>query len=424
MDIRSASLKLRQAFPAMSHRNFRIFWCGQCVSLVGTWMQNIGQAWLVLRLTGSPLKLGVVSAVQWLPVMVLSFVAGPLVDRYPKRRILLATQMVLMVLALILAGLVWGGVARYWHVLALAFLLGCVNTIDNPTRQAFVIELVGREDLMNAVSLNSAVFNLARILGPAVAGLLIGLVGIAPCFLINGLSFIAALWALAVMRTDAPVGRPPSPGIRNYLENVVAGFRYLASVPTLLWPIVLIGLLSTFVINYSVVIPIFAKVNLGGDAREFGFLMTALGVGSTIGALALAARSREGPKSGQLFLGAFGMSLFFLLLGVQHGFLLSCLLLGLTGFFQITCTAQINAMLQIHSEDAMRGRVMTVYNLSFGGVTPVGSLYAGGLVHAAGAATEMIASGAIGLLSTAGCAWALGRSRRNAAAREATPGTS
>jgi MFS family permease len=407
-----ASLRsaLRRAFPALYQRNYRLFWSGQCISLIGTWMQNIGQAWLVLKLTGSPLKLGIVTALQWLPVMLLSFAAGPFIDRYPKRRILLVTQTALMLLALSLATLAGSGWVRYWHVLVLAFLLGCVNTLDNPTRQAFVIELAGRENLMNAISLNSTVFNLARILGPAVAGLLISMIGIAPCFFLNAASFLAVIWALARIEIPA-AARRTALHFRDYQGNITEGLRYLGRKPILLWPIILIGLLSLFVMNYNVVIPIFARDNLHGDAREFGFLMTALGAGSTLGALGLAARSQEGPRLGMLLLGGLGMSVFSLLAGCQHSYGLSCALLALTGFFQITCTAQINATLQMNSDDTMRGRVMSIFNLSFGGVTPLGSLYAGWLVNGAGAATDLVVSGALGLASTAVCAFALLRKR-------------
>jgi MFS family permease len=407
MDTPFLRSRLQQTFPAFRHRNFRLFWSGQCVSLIGTWMQNIGQSWLVLQLTGSPLKLGIVNALQWLPVMLLAFAAGPLVDRYPKRRILLCTQTALLLLALALSVLVWSGRVQYWHVLVLALLLGCVNTVDNPTRQAFVIELAGRDDLMNAISLNSTVFNLARILGPAVAGLLIGAVGIAPCFLINAVSFLAALWALANLDLADTAKARTALRLREFSRSIGDGVRYLRANRILLWPIVLIGLLSVFIMNYSVVIPIFARSNLGGDARTFGFLMTALGIGSTLGALSLAARSKDGPKLRVLLLGALGMSVFSLLAGLQHWFLLTCFLLALTGFCQITCTAQINAVLQIHSSDDMRGRVMSVYNLSFGGVTPIGSLYAGSLVNGAGAAADLVLSGALGIVSTAICAYAL-----------------
>ena len=397
MDSAFLRTRLQWAFPALFHRNFRMFWAGQCVSLIGTWMQNIGQAWLVLQITGSPFKLGVVNALQWLPVMLLSFAAGPLVDRYPKRRILLVTQTALMLLALILSALVYSGKVQYWHVLVLALLLGCVNTVDNPTRQAFVIELAGRDDLMNAISLNSTVFNLARILGPAVAGLLI--------------SYLAAIWALASLDLAAAARQRTELRLREFTASIAAGIRYLGEKPTLLWPIVLVGLLSGFVMNYNVVIPIFARANLHGDARTFGFLMTSLGVGSTLGALTLAARSKEGPKLHLLLSGALGMSAFSLMVGLQHWFILSCLLLAMTGFCQITCTAQINATLQINSSDAMRGRVMSVFNLSFGGISPLGSLYAGSLVSGAGAAADLVVSGALGIVSSAVCAFALFRKR-------------
>ena len=284
---------LSTTFPALTHRNFRLFWTGQCVSLVGTWMQNIGQAWLVLGLTGSPLKLGIVYALQWLPVLLLSFVAGPLVDRFPKRRILMATQAALMLLALALALLVWTGRVQYWHVLVLAALLGLVNTVDNPTRQAYVIELAGRDHLMNAISLNSTIFNLARMVGPAVAGLLIAAVGLAPCFFLNSASFIAVMWALTRLDLPDRAGAVPVP-FRDYGANILEGLRYAAAHALILWPIVLVGLLSLFVINYSVVMPVFVRADLGRGPEIFGLLMTALGVGSTLGALTLAARSKEG----------------------------------------------------------------------------------------------------------------------------------
>lgn len=403
--------RFQRAFPALGQRNFRLFWTGQCVSLVGTWMQSIGQSWLVVQLTGSPLKLGVVNALQWLPVLCLSFLAGPLVDRWPKRRILLVTQTVLLVQAVVLALLVWTGWARYWHVLVLAVVLGTVNTVDNPARQAFVIELAGRDHLMNAISLNSTIFNLARMLGPAVAGLLIGLVGLAPCFFLNALSFLAPIWALG--RLDLAEDRSPRPPLRvgELFGSIGEGIRYLGGNPVILWPVLLVGLLSLFIINYNVVIPIFARDALGGGARQFGFLMTALGVGSTVGALSLAARSQDGPRLGVLFLGAFGMSAFCLLAGLQHNFALSCLCLALIGFCQVTCTAQVNVTIQMASSDAMRGRVMSLYMLSFGGVSPLGSLYAGWLVGHAGAPAELAVSGVLGLAAVGGCAYALHRRR-------------
>lgn len=403
--------RLQQAFPALYHRNFRLFWNGQCVSLVGTWMQSIGQSWLVVQLTGSPLKLGVVNALQWLPVLCLSFVAGPLVDRWPKRRILVITQTILLGQALVLALLVWTGTARYWHVLVLALVLGCVNTLDNPARQSFVIELAGRDHLMNAISLNSTIFNVARLAGPAVAGLLIDLVGLAPCFFINALSFLAPIWALTRMDLAEDGEAPPPLRLGELARSIGEGLRYLGGNSLILWPVVLVGLLSLFIINYNVVIPMFARNVLGGGPREFGFLMASLGMGSTLGALALTARSGRGPQMGLLLLGALGMSVFSLLAGLQHQFGLSCLLLALTGLCQVTCTAQANAVIQMASSDAMRGRVMSLYMLSFGGVSPLGSLYAGWLVARAGAGADLAISGLLGLAATGWCAYAVIRRR-------------
>jgi MFS family permease len=413
MKIATMNPGFRRTFPALYHRNFRLFWCGQCVSLIGTWMQNIGQAWLVLKLTGSPMKLGMVTAVQYLPVMLLSFAAGPFVDRYPKRRMLLATQTALMILAFALALLAWTGTVRYWNVLVLALLLGLVNTLDVPTRQSFFIELVGRDDLMNAISLNSTVFNIARIVGPAVAGLMIGAIGIAPCFLINGISFLAVLWALS--RIEMPSGvvtRRPESSSDGLGRSILEGVHYILERPVILWPIVLVAMMSTFVINFSIVIPIFAQRELAGDAKEFGFLMTAMGIGSLVGALALTARSAAGPKISKLLLGAFGMSVFSMAVGFQHNFYVSCVLLAFTGFCTITCTAQINATIQINSEDRMRGRVMSVYALAFGGVTPIGSLYAGRLMDSHGASACLVVSGLVGIVSAATCAFMVMRSRR------------
>jgi hypothetical protein len=284
-----------------------------------------------------------------------------------------------------------------------------VNTVDNPARQSFVIELAGRQNLMNAISLNSTIFNLARVVGPAVAGLLIGMVGLAPCFFLNSLSFLAPIWALTRLELDQPVRPRAALRLGELTRSVGAGFRYLGGTPAILWPVALVGLLSLFILNYNVVMPIFARDVLHGGAREFGFLMTALGIGSTLGALNLATHSRGGPRVPIMILGGVGMSAFNLLAGLQHTYLLSCLLLALAGFCQITCTSQINAIIQIASCDAMRGRVMSLYNLAFGGVSPLGSLYAGWLVSRAGAGADLAVSGTLGLVGTGLCAYALGR---------------
>ena len=402
--LRPASLAavIATGFPALGRRNFRIFWLGQLVSLVGTWMQNVGQSWLVLELTGSPAKLGLVSAVQFLPMMTLSLFAGTFVDRFPKRRTLIFTQSALMLLAFALATLTATKVVQYWMVLVMAFLLGMVNLIDVPTRQSFMIELTGREALMNGVSLNSAAFNLARIVGPAVAGLGIEAIGIAPCFFLNGLSFVAVIAAL--LRIDAPPKVAPSGGPGGFagvLASARDGLSYIAARREIALPLSLMAVLSTVVINYNVFVPSFAREVLGRGASGYGFLMTSLGLGSLIAALTLALRSGKGPSRLRLYGGAAGMCVALLACALQRDYALTCVLLCLLGFCTISFSASTNASIQLSSDDAHRGRVMSAYSLVFGGVTPIGALYAGTVTEAAGVAACMAISGSAGLAAVA-----------------------
>ncbi len=386
-------------FPALRQRNFRLFWLGQCVSLAGTWMQNVGQSWLVLEMTGSAGKLAVVSAVQFLPMMLLSLFAGPFIDRFPKKRTILFTQSALAILALALAILTWTGVVRYWMVLVMAFLLGMVQLIDNPTRQAYVIELSGREHLMNAVSLNSAAFNLARILGPAVAGVLIELVGIPPCYFLNALSFVAVIVALLFVKTPPLAAGKPVSSVKDVLESVKDGLGYIGRRGEIALPLALLAVISLFVINYNVFVPTFARLSLGRTASGYGFMMTAMGIGSFVAAMALAVRSKKGPSALRLYGGAVGACLAIIACGLQRNYILTCVLLGITGFCTISFSASTNATIQLSSDDEHRGRVMSAFSLVFGGVTPIGALYAGAVCEAAGPAFTMILSGAIGLVA-------------------------
>ncbi len=232
-------------FPALTHRNFRIFWTGQCVSLIGTWMQNIGQSWLVLKITDSSFKLGLVSALQFTPVLLFSLFAGVFVDRFQKKKILLFTQTSLMILAFILATLTATNLIKYWHILILATILGFVNNIDMPARQAFIVELVGKEDLMNGITLNSAIFNAARLLGPAVAGFVMGLFGIAVCFYLNALSFIAVICGILMIRIPPKSGNdtPPQKTSKPVLDNIKEGLRYIRKTPVVFITVMLIAMI-------------------------------------------------------------------------------------------------------------------------------------------------------------------------------------
>jgi MFS family permease len=392
---------IRSGFPALRHRNFRLFWFGQCISLIGSWMQNIGQSWLVLELTHSALKLSIVTMLQFIPMMVFSLYAGTLVDRFPKRNMLIVTQSSLAILAVVLATLTWFRAVEYWHVLILSLLLGFVNTFDIPTRQSFVIELVGKEDLTNAIALNSSIFNLGRIVGPAVAGLLIGLVGIGVCFYLNAISFLAVIVNLWLIRVPPKVVKADGFGsLKNISRDIRAGLSYINGKPIIKQPLILLALISTFVMNYNILVPVFAQQQLNQNATGYGLLMTSMGAGSFLGSLALVAKSRNGPRLRHLVGGALFTSIFLALLALERNFLISCITLFFIGFCTIIFTTLVNTMIQLNSSDEMRGRVMSVYMLVFGGVVPIGSFFTGQVTEYAGTPGCMIVSGIIGIFAS------------------------
>ncbi|MCL6639051.1 MAG: MFS transporter [Firmicutes bacterium] len=382
--------------PALAHRNFRLFWTGQLVSLTGTWMQSMAQSWLVLELTGSPFLLGLVGAVQFGPFLLLSLFAGVLADRLPRRRLLLMTQSTLLLLALGLAVDVHLGLVRYWHVLVFAGLAGIANTFDMAGRQSFYVQLVGKEDLMNAIALNSSVFNAARIVGPAAAGLLTGYAGVAACFFFNALSFLAVLAGLSLMRLDD--ARPVPGSGRDFLGNIREGLRYTRATPGVLAPIMLMGALSIFAMNFQVLIPAFARIVLEQDARGYGFLMSAHGLGALGGALTLAALSHRGFKRGFLTGGAVGLCLFQLLLAPVRLYPLAFVLLVLTGWSLSTFSASVNTAIQLAVRDEFRGRVVSLYSLVFIGFTPIGSLISGSLARHLGVPAAMATGALAGMI--------------------------
>ncbi|HET6363559.1 MAG TPA: MFS transporter [Nitrospirota bacterium] len=366
-------------FRSLRHRNFRLFFSGQLVSLIGTWMQNVGQAWLVLEMTHSSFKLGVVSALQFAPMLFLSFFAGTFVDYFSKRKIIIVTQTFLMLLAFTLAILDFTGVVQYWHVVILATLLGIVNTIDMPARQSFIIEMVGKEDLMNAIAMNSSIFNAARAVGPAIAGLLIGAAGTVLCFFVNGLSFLAVLWGLLLMKFEsAPASEPRS---YHVVEDIKEAMRYIKATPVVMVTILLVAVVSIFATNFTVLVPVFARQELHRDAAAFGFLLSSFGIGALIGAVSLAALSRHGPKPAILLGGGMGLSLMLILIGLQKTYGITALLLALSGWCMVTFFGMANTTVQLNTEDRLRGRVMSVYTFTFGGLTPFGSLFAGTVAH-------------------------------------------
>jgi MFS family permease len=376
---------LANATRVFRHRNYRLFFSGQLVSLIGTWMQSVAQAWLILDLTHDPFMLGLTTAAQFLPVLVFGLFGGLIADAVPKRRALIVTQLIQMVLAFALFALTVSGSVEIWQILVLALVLGLTNAVDMPTRQAFVVEMVGREDLPNAVALNSATFNMARIVGPAVAGLLIGAIGIGVAFLVNGLSFLAVIVAYSFMNEDAlqraaVLARPD--GIRAVGRSLAEGLRFIRSSELVLLSMLVIGLSSMLGMNLRVVVPALADEVLHLDATGFGFLMTATGVGSLLAAASIAVMPRE--HVGLIAGGAMLMGAAQIVAAFATTMPLALAAMLAVGFGAIGMLATGNTAIQLRSPDALRGRVMSVYTVVFVGSTPVGGLIAGSIASAWG----------------------------------------
>jgi MFS family permease len=387
---------------ALESRDFRIFWAGQLVSLVGTWMQSVGQAWLVLSLSDSPFKLGLISALQFLPMLCFAFFAGVLADRLPKRRLLVVTQSALAAQAFALSALVWTGHVKYWHVAILALLLGIANTLDMPARQSFVAELVGRPALMNAIALNSASFNAARVVGPAVAGLLVASYGVAMAFLLNGLSFLAVIAALLAVHAE---GRPRPRDGATVLEQVAEGVRYALRTPQIALVLGLVVVVSVFLFNFNVLVPLLARQVLGVGAHGFGLLMAAFGAGALAGAMTLAFSTRTRPRISFIMGSAIVFATATALMAPVRHFGLAAVLLFVLGLSGIAFMASCNTLLQVSAPDELRGRAMSLYTLAFAGTTPFGALIAGTVAEHWGVPAAFLVGGVIGLAAVLSLAW-------------------
>jgi MFS family permease len=389
-------MPLPRGLRALGHRDYRLFWIGQLLSRIGTWMQSVGQAWLVLELTGSPLRLGLISTLQFAPVLLFSFVGGVLSDRVAKRRLIAATQIAMMLQAFALAALVLSGHVAYWHVAVLAAVYGIANSFDMPARQAYVVELVGKEDLLNAIALNSAVFNGARIVGPAVAGSLIAVYGVGTAFFINGVSFVAVLAALFAMRTEGA----PHPGVRATVrEEVLESVRYAIRTPRISLVLTLLLFVSLFVLNFNVLVPLLARNVLAAGAHGFGWLMACLGTGAVLGALGVASAGHRRPSTLMVIVAAIVVSAGVLGLGFVHSFALAAALLVVSGSAQIIFTSSVNSTLQVTVPDAMRGRMMSVYVFVFVGVTPLGAFIIGWLAESFSVGAACAVGGGAGLIA-------------------------
>lgn len=413
-----------QGWRALRHRNYRLFYAGQLTSLIGTWMMTVAQSWLVLQLTGDPFDLGVVAAVQFLPVLVLGLFGGVIADSLPKRRTLVATQGFASVLSFVMFLLVVTNTVQVWHVLVVAFLLGCRNAFDMPTRQAFAVEMVGREDISNAVALNSAMFNGARVIGPAVAGITIGAFGVGPAFLIDAISYLAVIVALLAMRegelqTRPGIARPES--VTAVFGHLREGLGYVRRTRVVLIATVVIGLVSTFGMNFTVVIPPLTQMVLHSDATGYGFLMAATGVGSILAALAIAFSGRTMPLV--IGLGALTLGIAEVIMSVSGSFPVALVCMFFAGVGGIGMAATANTVIQLNVPDHLRGRVLSVYTTVFAGSTPVGGLVSGAIASSFGAALAIGLGGAASLLTGLGAiTWLRGRPLRPSSQLPRRPG--
>jgi len=377
----------KEIFRALRHRNYRLFFAGQAVSLVGTWMQMIGQSWLVYELTHSSFWLGVIGFVGSLPILLFSLFGGALADRLPKRRLILGFQTTLMVLALVLGVLTALRWVTVGQVAVLAFFIGLVGAFEIPARQSFLIEMVGKEDIGNAVALNSTLFNAARLIGPALAGALIGSAGTAVCFFVNGASFLAVIAGLLMMKLPARASASRSTSV---FQSTLDGLRYIRQTPAVLALVIMVGTVTIFGWSYTVVMPVFADEILHVGGRGLGWLVSGSGLGAVIAGLTLAA---IGDKLRPRRLAFTGLGIFCVAvtaMALSKTFWLSVALMVLVGFGQVTFFATCNTTLQRRVPDEMRGRVMGIYAFVFMGFFPLGSLQAGLLAHWRGAPFAVI----------------------------------
>jgi MFS family permease len=378
------------ALRALAHPNYRLYFLGQMVSLTGTWMQSVAQSWLAYRLTGSAVLLGVVGFVSQVPSLLLAPAGGVIADRADRRRTLIVTQAASMALAFALAALTLTGQIRVPHILLIAGLLGAVNGVDIPVRQSFVVDMVGRDTLANAIALNSSVFNGARVVGPAVAGVLVAAIGEGWCFAANGVSFLAVIASLAAMRL--PPFRP-HPATTGPWASLLAGLRYVRRTRPVRALLLLLGVVSLTGMPYTVLMPIFADRILHGGARGLGLLMGATGVGAVTGAIALAARRGTGGLGRWLAFCAAGFGVALILFAFSRSFWLSMALLVPVGFFFVNQMAASNTLLQSLVPDEYRGRVMAAYAMMFMGMAPLGALAAGAAADRIGAPWTVAAGG-------------------------------
>jgi len=375
--VASRSSRWPRTFRALRHRNFRLYWSGQVVSLVGTWIQIVAQGWLVYELTDSALMLGLVNVVGLVPVIPISLLAGVLSDWLPRRKVIIGSEIVLALQAFALALLTWLGVIQAWHVIVLSFVQGAAAALEQPARLVFVADTVGKEDLTNAVALNSSVYNTARIVGPAIAGLLVAWIGEAGCFLVNGISYLAVILALLAIRLPGQNGPRERPQVAG---SLVDGFRYTWNIKIIRSLMIIVAVSSFFTLPYIILMPVFARDVLEAGPEGLGFLMTAVGIGAISGAL-LVANVRAGRRGKWLMVGNILGPAFLVMFCLSQSFVVSLALVALVGASNAVRQTLANSLIQLGVAEKYRGRVMSIFNLLFNGMSRVGAMGVGGVAE-------------------------------------------
>lgn len=396
-------MKAFRPLAALSHRNYRLFWTGQLISLTGTWMHQTAQGWLVFKLTDSPFFLGLAGMAASAPILLFTLAGGVLADRHPKRNIILLSNIVVMFLALTLAVLVAAGAVNIWHILILSFLIGSANAFEIPARQSFIIELVGKEDLLNGIALNSSAFNVTRMIGPAIAGLIMGSVGLAPCFFINALSFLATIIALFKMRFKPEESKTASkPGITKSFKE---GIRYIFHNPDISTLLIAAGIVSFFGFPYISFLPVYARDILKTGAAGLGILMGCAGAGAFTGAVGLAIKGDTVRKGIVMAVAGIIFSSALLVFSFSTTVWLSYTMLFLVGFGAINQIATANSLLQLNVPNELRGRVMSSFTTVFLGMTPLGNFAVGSLAHYVGTQNALMTSACLCLAGTVIVLW-------------------
>lgn len=397
---------IEKKFTSLRHKNFRNFWTLEIFSLFGVWIQSASQSWLVYQLTDSPFLLGLVTAMQFMPVLLFSLFAGVIVDSYPKRKVLLITQHCLCIMAFILGALVLSGTIAYWHIIVFALILGVVNTFDMPARQSIIVDFVEKEDLMNAVSLNSTVFNVARMIGPAIAGILIknmenddsiynigndgSIYNIGYCFIITAILYIPVILFLFRVKINEKTTKV---NITRIFHDVGDGIKHILSKKVLYVLIFLVMMIGIFALNYSIFVPVLAKDVLKMDSKGYGNLMAALGLGAFLGSIFMSLKKKGEPSIKIIMTSVAVVSVLLILSGYATSFISAAILLALTGFFNNIFFTNANSMLMLNSDDEFRGRVMSIYTLAFGGTSPIGNLFSGTIIDKFSVKSAFLACG-------------------------------